>query len=108
MSLSFTGILAATDNFDRIRLMVGHDIFLPQKKHNNYQMPFDFSTADADTKCVVIFTVPKRYKQHWLDTAINLRCQKVTVTAKKREYKIGSKVGLSLDIVDISATIKNE
>ena len=88
MSLLFTGILAATDNFDRIRLMVGHDIFLPQKKHNNYQMPFDFSTADADTKCVIIF--------------------KVTVTAKKREYKIGSKVGLSLDIVDISATIKNE
>ena len=101
MSLTFTGVLAATDNFERIRLMINHDIFLPQKKHNNYQMPFDFSTADADTKCVIIFTIPKRYKQHWLDTANNLRCQKVTITAKPREYKIAGKNGLSLDIIDI-------
>jgi hypothetical protein len=111
-----TGVLAATDNYGRVRLLLLEEA--PDGK-SDYSWrvlraattPFTSGAPLADaTGCVgeAFFVLPARYREHWLNVAAELRGQWVRVEATQRRYvmKKGNgctTAGVSLDLTLLEA-----
>lgn len=115
--LTLTGIMAVTDDFNRLRLMVlektpdgrNDQSFNTLKRAiTTEKKPYEVATRPDldDVLCVVTFSTPKRNLQHWLTTAASLRGKPVKIECRTRRYNFTApngdvKNGTSLDVVDL-------
>lgn len=112
--LTLTGIMAVTDDFNRLRLMIldktqegcnDQSFNILKRVITTDKKPYEVSTRpDLDgVVCIVTFSTPKRNLQHWLTTAASLRGKPVKVECSTRRYNYTAsngdvKNGTSLDV----------
>ena len=115
LRIILTGILAVSDDFDRIRLLI-----LNEKKDNtynnswrilksavpklhvNYQTPYEEHSQNDDVQCTVLIVLPEHRKKYWLGVAKDLRGQWVAVEVTVRPFTIPGSQGASLDLSMLS------
>jgi len=108
-----TGILAVSDDFNRIRLLLlnernsvpDNSWKLIQKiipaQDNFYKVPY-VASLDNDILATVVIVIPAHRKKYWLDVAKSLRGQWVSIEATLRPFNINTSTittrGMSLDL----------
>ena len=93
------GILAVSDKFDRIRLLIDSEDSVKFISEYDSFTKFTYPTDGIYGEC--IFTIPLKHKTFWLEKVKELRGQKVKIEFKIRKWTLPGKRGISLDVVDI-------
>jgi len=112
--LTLTGIMAVSDDFDRVRVLLmerpGDSSWAQLAKeiptlHENYRTPYELHDPDTeDVRGVFWAVLPGHRKKYWLETATELRGRYVRaeVTVRPfsyRDKKTGERImGASLDL----------
>lgn len=96
--ISFTGLVAVPDDFQRLRLLLTtHEKIEMCKQHMN--LPITAIERSTDQfQYIVIVVIPKRYRQYWLGIAQELRGQLAAIETTVRRTHLG----MSLDLVSIA------
>lgn len=91
------GILAVSDKFDRIRLLIDSD----SENFSNYDpfTKFQYPVDGIYGEC--IFTLPAKHSKFWLEKGKELRGKKVKIEFKTRKWLLNGKKGISFDLIDI-------
>ena len=81
-----TGIMAVSDDFDRIRVLLLDDSWkkLPQSKGD--KCPYTVTAESNDVRATVCVVVPLHRKKYWLQLAESLRGKIVTIEMTVRHF----------------------
>lgn len=102
--MKLIGIIAVSDSFDRIRLLLNSTstITFLKSDTSNFKKPYIFFPYPQDEiygEC--IFILPKLHRSYWLEKAKEYRGKNVNIEYKIRKYNYGTKKGISFDIINI-------
>lgn len=96
-----TGIMAVSDDFDRIRVLLLDDSWkkLPQPSKDG-KCPYTVTADSNDVRATVCVVVPLHRKKYWLQLAESLRGKIVTIEMTVRHFFLPNSetAGFSFDL----------
>ena len=102
--MKLLGIIAVSDSFDRIRLLINNSTieFLKSDKKLNFKKPYTiFSYPQDEIYGECNFVLPKLHRTYWLEKAKENRGKNANIEYKIRKYNYGTKKGIAFDIINI-------